>query len=119
AGLHAARDGDDLGGGALLLQPHRFFDRDLVERIHGHLDVRGLDPAADALYGNQDFHREIIARPWRGTAAPRGYPAPPPRGRRAGRRETPARRARPPCRAPRPPPLRARRSRRRRSAAPP
>jgi hypothetical protein len=64
----ADRDHDDLGGGAVLLEAHRFLDGNLVERVDGHLDVREVDAGAvglhadldvgvhDALYGNQNFH---------------------------------------------------------------
>ena len=65
---HAAGHRDDLGGDALLLQPHRLLDRDLVERIHRHLDVGRVDAGAvgldadldvvidDALDRDQDLH---------------------------------------------------------------
>src|SRR6185503_8612474 len=64
----ADRHANDLGGLALFLEPERLFDRDLVERIHRHLDVREFDAAAvaldadfdvvvdDPLYGHQNFH---------------------------------------------------------------
>ena len=42
----ADRDRDDLGRDALFLEPDRFLDRDLVERVHAHLDVGEIDPAA-------------------------------------------------------------------------
>ena len=41
----ADRDRDDLGRDALLLEPDRFLDRDLVERVHAHLDVGEIDAA--------------------------------------------------------------------------
>ena len=47
AGLRRAdRNRDDLGCFAGLLQPDRFFDRDLVERIHRHFDVAKFDARA-------------------------------------------------------------------------
>jgi hypothetical protein len=64
----AARHRDDLGRRPLLAQPHRLLDRDLVERVHRHLDVRGVDARAvrpdadldvevdDALDRNEDLH---------------------------------------------------------------
>ena len=54
AGLHAAGRRDDLRRGARFLQPHRLFDRDLVEGIHGHLDVGGLDARAVRLHAHLD-----------------------------------------------------------------
>ena len=60
----AGGDRDDLGRGALLLQAHRFLDRDLVERVHGHLDVRGLDARAVRL--DADLH-VVIDDPLDGT----------------------------------------------------
>ena len=69
----AARDRDDLGGHALLLHADRFLDGDLVEGIHRHLDVGGVDAAAvglhpdlhvvidDALDGHEDFHGGLTA----------------------------------------------------------
>ena len=39
----ADRDRDDLGRDALLLQADRLLDRDLVERVHAHLDVGEID----------------------------------------------------------------------------
>ena len=86
----AAGDGDDLGGHALLLQPHRLLHRDLVERIHRHLHVRrvharavGLDANLDvviddALDRNENFHgghrrgktRIIAFRPCPAASAP-------------------------------------------------
>src|SRR5262249_49477977 len=73
------RDHDDLGGLTLLLEPERLLDGDLVERVHRHLDVRELYPAAvapdanfdvvvdDPLYGHQDFHgiRSRVDKPRR------------------------------------------------------
>ncbi len=41
--LRADRDGHDLGRLALLLQADRLFNSDLVEGVHGHLDVGELD----------------------------------------------------------------------------
>ena len=70
----AARDRDDLGGDALLLQAHRLLDGDLVEGIHRHLHVGGVDAAAvgldadldvevdDALDGDEDFHGRLTGR---------------------------------------------------------
>ena len=46
--LRADRDRDDLGRLALLLQPQRLLDGDLVERVHRHLDVGELDAGAVA-----------------------------------------------------------------------
>ena len=46
--VHAAGDGDDLGGHALFLQPHGLFDGDLVEGVHAHLDVGDVDARAVA-----------------------------------------------------------------------
>ena len=52
----------------ILLEAHRFLDRDLVEGVHRELDVVELDAGAigfdadaeigvdDALDGNQNFH---------------------------------------------------------------
>jgi hypothetical protein len=40
---------DDLGRDALFLQPDGFFDRDLVERVHAHLDVGEVNAAAIGL----------------------------------------------------------------------
>ena len=39
----ANRNGDDLGGDALLLEPDRLLEGDLVERVHRHLDVVEFD----------------------------------------------------------------------------
>ena len=50
----AARHGDDLGGDALFLQPHRLLDGDLVERIHRHLHVGGLDAGVVGLDADLD-----------------------------------------------------------------
>src|SRR5499427_2708468 len=64
----ADRHANDLGRLALLFEPERLLDGDLVEGIHRHLDVRQLDAAAvaldanfdvvvdDPLYGHQNFH---------------------------------------------------------------
>ena len=52
--LRADRHRDDLGRGAFLLQPDRLFDRDLVERIHRHLDVGKLDAGTVRLDANLD-----------------------------------------------------------------
>ncbi|MCY1211259.1 hypothetical protein D9M72_229690 [compost metagenome] len=38
-----ARDSDDFGHEALFLQANRFFDSDLVEGVHAHLDVGQVD----------------------------------------------------------------------------
>src|SRR5262249_27943908 len=58
----------DLGRLALLFEPERLLDGDLVEGIHRHLDVRQFDAAAvaldanfdvvvdDPLHGHQNFH---------------------------------------------------------------
>ena len=66
--LRADRNRDDLGRLAGFLQPDRLFDRDLVERIHRHLDVGKLDARAvrldadfdvvvdDPFDGHQDLH---------------------------------------------------------------
>jgi hypothetical protein len=35
-----------LGGDALLLQAHGFFDGDFVERVHAHLDVGDVNAGA-------------------------------------------------------------------------
>ena len=62
------RDRDDLGDGALFLEADGFFDGDLVERVHRHLDVGKLDARAvgldsdldvvvdDPFDGHQHFH---------------------------------------------------------------
>ena len=42
----ADRHRDDLGRDALFLEPDRFLDRDLVERVHAHLDVGEIDARA-------------------------------------------------------------------------
>jgi hypothetical protein len=55
--LHAAGHGDDLGGHALFLQPHRFLDGDLVERVHAHLHVG--DVHATAVGPDADLHIRI------------------------------------------------------------
>ena len=47
-------DDDDLGRRALLLQPHRLFDGDLVERVHRHLDVGEVDARSVGLDANLD-----------------------------------------------------------------
>ena len=65
---HAAGHGHDLGDLAGFLQARGFFHRDLVERVHRHLDVGDIDAAAvgldadldvvvdHAFDGYQDFH---------------------------------------------------------------
>src|SRR5262252_3454055 len=69
----ADRHANDLGRLALLFEPQRLLDGDLVEGIHGHLDIRQFDAAAvaldanfdvvvdDPLHGHQNFH-EIRSR---------------------------------------------------------
>jgi hypothetical protein len=42
----AAGHGDDFGGDALFLQAHGLFDGDFVKRVHAHLDVGDVHPAA-------------------------------------------------------------------------
>ena len=66
--LRADGDGDDLGRLALFLQADGLLDGDLVEGVHGHLDVGQLDARAvrldpdlhvvvdHPLHGHQDFH---------------------------------------------------------------
>ena len=66
--------GDDLGRGALLSHADRLFHGDLVEGVHGHLDVRRLDARVvgldanldvvvdDPLDRDQHFHRVAPAR---------------------------------------------------------
>src|SRR3546814_7371864 len=39
----ADRHRDDLGRDALFLQANRFFDTDLVERVHRHFDIGEID----------------------------------------------------------------------------
>ena len=71
---NAARDHHELARRAGFLQAHGLLDRDLLEGVHRHLDVGGLDAAAialhahldvevdDALDAHQDFHgAKIIA----------------------------------------------------------
>jgi hypothetical protein len=48
----AARDRDDLGDDALFLQPNGFLDRDLVERVHRHLDVGSVDARPVGLHAH-------------------------------------------------------------------
>jgi hypothetical protein len=48
----ADADDDDLGGHALFLQAHGFFDRDLAEGVHGHLDVGEIDARLIRLHAN-------------------------------------------------------------------
>ena len=68
--LHdAARDGDHFRRGAFFAQPNRLFDGNLVERVHAHLDVGDVDPAAvgfdphldvvvdDTFDRNENFHQ--------------------------------------------------------------
>src|SRR3712207_7840390 len=47
--LRADRHGDDLARLARLLEPDRLLDGDLVEGVHGHLDVGELDARAVGL----------------------------------------------------------------------
>ena len=66
--LRADRDDDDFARLAGLLQPQRLFHRDLVERVHRHLDVRQLDAGPvrlhpdlhvvvnNPLHGDENFH---------------------------------------------------------------
>src|SRR5690242_1656432 len=66
-----ARHGDQLGRDALLLEANGLLDRDLVERIHRHLDVRGIDAGPvrpdpyldveidDAFDRNENFHGDF------------------------------------------------------------
>ena len=56
----ADRDGDNLGRLARFLEPDRFFDGDLVERIHRHFDIGKLD--ARAVRFDPYFH-VLIDRP--------------------------------------------------------
>jgi hypothetical protein len=51
---HAAGDGDDFRRDALFLQAHRFFHGDFVKRVHAHLDVGNVHPAAVRFH--PDFH---------------------------------------------------------------
>ena len=65
---HAAGDGDHFSDLAGFFQAHRFFQRDLIERVHRHFDVGGIDASAvtldadfdvivdHAFDGYQDFH---------------------------------------------------------------
>ncbi len=48
---------------ACFLEPDRFLDRDLVERIHRHFDVAELDAGAVCL--DADFH-VLVDRPLHG-----------------------------------------------------
>ena len=59
----ADRHRDDLGRDALFLEAHRFLDRDLVERVHAHLDVGEVDPRAVHLDPRLDV---IIDHPFDG-----------------------------------------------------
>jgi hypothetical protein len=52
--LRSDRDADDLGRLAGFLEAKRFLDRDLVERVHRHLDVGEFDAGSVAL--DADFH---------------------------------------------------------------
>ena len=61
--LRTDRDGDDLGRLAGFLEPDRFLDGDLVERIHRHFDVAELDAGAVGL--DPDFH-VLVDRPLHG-----------------------------------------------------
>ena len=70
----ADRHGDDLGRLAALLDANRFLDGDFVERVHRHLDVGEIDPAAvrldadldvevdDTLHRNKNLHAAILSR---------------------------------------------------------
>ena len=67
----ADRHRDDLGRDALFLEPDRFLDRDLVERVHAHLDVGEIDARAvhldprlhvvidDAFDRDEHFHSHL------------------------------------------------------------
>jgi hypothetical protein len=48
------RHSDDFSGGALFLEANGFFDGNLVERIHRHLDVRKLDARTVRLHSDLD-----------------------------------------------------------------
>ena len=61
--LRSDRNGDDFGRLAGFLEPDRFLDGDLVERIHRHLDVAELDAGAVGL--DPDFH-VLVDRPLHG-----------------------------------------------------
>jgi len=50
--LDAAGDGDDFRGLAGFLEAERLFHADLIEGVHGHLDVGRFDAAAVALHAN-------------------------------------------------------------------
>ncbi len=54
--LDADGDDDELLGTPGLLQTHRLFDGDLVERVHGHFDVGGLDARPVLL----DPHLDVV-----------------------------------------------------------
>ena len=56
AGRDTATHRDDLGGRAMLLEPHRFFHRDFVEGIHAHLHTGRIDAAAIGL----DPHLDVV-----------------------------------------------------------
>ena len=68
------RNDDDLARLALFLEPERLLDGDLVEGVHGHLDVGQLNAAAVALDSNldveidnpldrhQNFHGSALSR---------------------------------------------------------
>ncbi len=72
--LRADRDRHDLGGLALLLQPDRLLDGDLVEGVHRHLDVGELDARTVRLDadlhvvvdhpfdGDENFHGRFLLR---------------------------------------------------------
>ncbi len=47
------RHDDHFLGLAGFLQPQRLFDRDLVERVHRHLDVGKLDAGTVRLHGSR------------------------------------------------------------------
>src|SRR3990167_3921492 len=53
---HAAGDGDDFGDDTLLLQAHGFFHRDLVKRVHAHLDVGQVHAGLVCL----DAHLDVV-----------------------------------------------------------
>jgi hypothetical protein len=57
-------DGDDLRPVSALTQAQRLLDRDLVERVHRHLEIGEVDPGAIRLHPNlhigidHAFHRD-------------------------------------------------------------
>ena len=80
----AERHGDDLADDPGLAQAHRLLDGDLVERVHRHLDVGGLDAGlvrldADLdvvvdhpLDRDQHFHLVLAVAPAARTIPPAG-----------------------------------------------